>query len=301
MPAEELERALEAIQGSPPAPFVVGVPRSGTTLLRLMLDAHPLLAIPPETHLVQKVVRAWRKGATGPDGVLAVMTGSRFWADFGLEPADLRKRLEAAAPLTVTSALRAFYLSYAASQGKPRWGDKTPEYLTLMDVIQAALPEARFVHVVRDGRDVALSLAEAIFGPGSPGEAARSWAAGVAEGRRQGRLVRHYLEVRFEALVRTPEPVLREVCDFLELPWAPEMLDYHRGAAERLQEVNRPLPLGAGRSPVPGAERVRLLATTTNPPQPARVGRWRTEMSPGDLAEVSEVAGPMLAELGYGP
>ena len=110
---------------SDPAPFVVGVPRSGTTLLRLMLDAHPELAIPPETHFIPAVIRACRRGAS-PDEVAAAMTGHRRWADFGIDVDELLSRLRALGGPEPGPALRAFYELYAARQGKQRWGDKTP-------------------------------------------------------------------------------------------------------------------------------------------------------------------------------
>src|ERR671936_892991 len=109
----------------PPAPFVVGVPRSGTTLLRLMLDAHTELAIPPETHFLPRLIRVCRQAeARGEDSrarVLEFLTGHRRWPDFELDEADVRERLPGQGPLTPGAAARAFYEAYAAGRGKPRW------------------------------------------------------------------------------------------------------------------------------------------------------------------------------------
>src|SRR2546430_13399132 len=81
----------------PPAPFVVGVPRSGTTLLRLMLDAHPELAIPPETHFLPKLIKACRDaeqaGSDPGERAVEIITHHRRWPDFGLAEADLRARM----------------------------------------------------------------------------------------------------------------------------------------------------------------------------------------------------------------
>ena len=163
--------------GGPPAPFVVGVGRSGTTLLRLMLDSHPQLAIPPETGFVPDVIRACgRRGARAPQ-VMALLREQRSWGDFDLDEGELERRMAAAPRLDAATALRALYGLYAEDQDKPRWGDKTPAYVKRMPMIERALPEARFIHVIRDGRDVALSRAKrAIREPAPPAARGRDLA-----------------------------------------------------------------------------------------------------------------------------
>ncbi len=153
-------RAANVVSGPapPPAPFVVGVPRSGTTLLRLMLDAHSELAIPPETHFIPKLIKLCEKGSGDMrENALELITNHRRWPDFEISAEDLAERLDRASKLDATAVVRSFYETYAAAQGKTRWGEKTPQYLRMMGRIARTLPEARFVHIVRDGRDVALS------------------------------------------------------------------------------------------------------------------------------------------------
>ena len=93
-----------------------------------------------------------------PESLLATITAQREWGDFGLTEEELLERFRAIEPLNAGDALRAFYEAYAERVGKPRWGEKTPIYVKSMRRIERALPEARFVHVIRDGRDVALSI-----------------------------------------------------------------------------------------------------------------------------------------------
>ena len=124
-----------------PAPFIVGVPRSGTTLLRLMLDAHPALAIPTETHFGPELIAACRGGGLDRDGVVELIAGHNRWQTFELDRSSIRDRLAAGRSIEGGEALRAFYDAYAEAQGKPRWGDKTPGYLREMRLIQKALPE----------------------------------------------------------------------------------------------------------------------------------------------------------------
>ena len=283
--------ALRRREQLPPAPFVVGVGRSGTTLLRLMLDAHPELAIPPETHFVPAVIAG---------GGVEAIVGARGWGDFGLDAAELRARAERLGRRDAAGLLRAFYGLYAQGRGKPRWGDKTPIYVAHMRAIARALPEARFVHLIRDGRDVALSRRRRGMGAGKPmADTARRWRKRIEEARRDSRRLRgRYLELRFEDLVADPEPALRGICELAELDFDPAMLAHERAAAERLGELGD-LPATEGRAARPGDERLSAHALAASSPTGERIGVWRTEMSEADRREFETVAGDLLAELGY--
>jgi hypothetical protein len=283
----------------PPAPFVVGVGRSGTTLLRLMLDAHPQLTIPPETHFVPAVIERCREGGDA-EAVLDAMTSTRQWGDHGIDPAEMLARLRSLERLDAGTALRAFYAIHAERQGKPRWGDKTPVYVESMRSIHGALPEASFVHLIRDGRDVALSRARRGFGKNvSAARAGERWRKRILAARRQAQKLPGYLEIRYEDLVSDTEPVLRRVCERCELDFDPAMLTYHEHAAERMAEMARDLPGRDGDSVRPAEERMAAHAMTQRPPSESRVGVWRSEMSTEDAAEFERAAGELLAELGY--
>ncbi|KAA0274947.1 MAG: sulfotransferase, partial [Acidobacteria bacterium] len=227
-----------------PAPFVVGVNRSGTTLLRMMLDAHPELTIPPETHFIPEVIRRANHENTRRRLIRSITRHPR-WGDFGLDESALRARAKQVRPLTAAGAIRCFYELYAAEQGKPRWGDKTPRYMRAMPRIARALPEARFVHLIRDGRDVALSQRERAIG----GEAttmtamAERWQRRIIAAREGATEIRAgtYLEIRYEDLVGDTEATLRLICELVELDFDPAMLEYHRRAPGRLAEMDRDL------------------------------------------------------------
>jgi len=286
-------------RGRPPAPFVVGVGRSGTTLLRLMLDSHPELAIPPETHFLPELIdRA--AGGGGAAELGDVVVGARTWADFGLAEAELRERLERAES-SVASVARAFYALYAERQGKPRWGDKTPIYVKHMRAIGGELDEARFVHLIRDGRDVALSRRRRGMGAGKPiSNTAERWRKRIELARRQSRrLAGRYLELRYEDLVADPEPALRLICELCELEFDPAMLAHHERAEERLGELSGGLAATDGRRGRSGEERISSHALAKRAASAERVGVWRTEMSATDRAEFEAAAGDLLAELGY--
>lgn len=281
-----------------PVPFIVGAGRSGTTLLRLMLDAHPDLAIPPETHFITTVAKRCGAAAEPRACFVQTLTSHRLWPDYCVDADALRRSVDRLDPFTLADALRAFYALYAGRFGKPRWGDKTPGYLAHMALLQRVLPEVRFVHLIRDGRDVALSLRETWFAPGSIEKAADWWVWSIIRARTEAKEVGFYLEVRYEDLILETESTLRRICAFVDLEWAPAMLRYHTSAENRLAELGDVAAPPGGRV-VPGADRRRILSRTSSPPQSDRVARWRRELALAERERYEAVAGALLRELGY--
>src|SRR5215208_2840186 len=104
----------------PPAPFVVSSPRSGSTLLRMMLDAHRELAIPSETHFVPELIESFDEGDPSPEAVVAMLREHRRWDDFHLDSDALLAAMREREPLNAGNAVRSFFGLYAESQGKPR-------------------------------------------------------------------------------------------------------------------------------------------------------------------------------------
>lgn len=279
-------------------PVVVGVPRSGTTLLRMMLDAHPEMAILPETGFLAEVARL-EEGPGAREAVFRTIRSAEAWDDFGLSEDELRAELEPLATNARADAVRAFYRLYARRFGKPRWGEKTPAYGLHLEDIARLLPEAHFIHIIRDGRDVALSVRGLHFAPGeSMEEIADDWCRRIETTRAQGSRGPRYLEVRYEDLVKEAEATLRQVCAFVDLPFDPAQLAYHLRAPRRLEE-HRDRRSPDGRLVVTHAQRLRQQEGVTRPPDRRRVGLWRTAMTPEERAAFERVAGGVLRELGY--
>jgi hypothetical protein len=265
----------------------------------MMLDAHPDLTIPPETHFVPDLIKAARQDDATPESALAAMKSAREWGDFGFSDEEMLGRLRALDQIKPGPVVRTFYEAYMEQQGKPRWGEKTPTYVQKMKLIQRAIPEARFVHVIRDGRDVALSVLDRTVRDLTAGTVAKRWKKKITRAREDSPKLDHYMEIRYEDLILDTEPVLRKVAEFCELPWDDAMLDYHERSGERLQEMARALP-GDGRAKELSVERrMATHAMTTKPPSADRVARWRTQMSAEQRAEFEAVAGDLLAQLGY--
>jgi hypothetical protein len=282
----------------PPAPFVCGVTRSGTTLIRLMLDSHPDLAIPGETHWVPKLIRRMESHRKTPDELADLIIGSKRWQEFHLDEDDLRARFARMSSGNAADAIRAFYLAYAEREGKTRYGDKTPGYIREMVRIQRTLPEARFIHIIRDGRDVSLSHMRMNWGPRTYEESATLWVERIAKARRMAPKIRHYNEIHFEDLVRDTEGTLRQVCEIVELDYDPVMLDYHERAEKRLQEKNVDLVRRHGPTQ-PAAARMESHKLAKEPPRKDRLEAWREKMTEEEIASYERIAGPLLKELGY--
>lgn len=263
-----------------PAPFVVGMPRSGTTRLQLMLNSHPMLDIPTETGFIPRIaqipahepdVRAWFCRT-----VFGFLETQDQWKGKGLNAAEFLETIQYINPFTIGEGVRCFYRQHAARSKKLRWGDKTPIHVEWMLFIQSILPEARFIHIIRDGRDSVVSLRRQTFAPARDiAGLAAFWVRQVDGGRAQSRFLRHYLEVRFEEMLHAPDVVLRRICRFIDLPFDESMC--------RLQQhgVSRTADRSAGG------------------PDFSRIGCWKSDFSVEDRRIFEGVAGQLLDELGY--
>ena len=277
MPDPVAERAW------PTFPFFLGCGRSGTTLVRLMFRANSQLAMVPEHYFPPAPPPRW----TTPDGGLNLARAAkrievaRWFPRFGIEPERFRAAIAAAPPATYADLVRTLYGLYAEHEGKPFYGNKTPGHVRYIPELAAQFPEGRFVHIVRDGRDVALSYLDQNFGPSDVPSAARFWHERVARGREGGAQVGpgRYREIRYEDLLANPEGELRGLCAFLDLPFEDGMLRFHE--------------LGQARTPK------RDPHGYLSKPLTSGLRDWRTQMSRADLVLFERIAGSTLEDFGY--
>ena len=265
--------------------FVVGAARSGTTLLRLMIDCHPEFAIPPESHFVVTLAaRRLRLREHSSAALEAALAHHRF-ALWKLDPGEARAHVVASRPVTYADVMRGLFEAYASHRGARRWGDKTPGYVESLPLLDEFFPDARFIHVIRDGRAVAASVAEKPWGPPTPVSAAWWWRGRVQKGRHDGARLgpKRYLEIRYEDLVAQPRESLTSVCEFLDEDFDEAMFDYPGVAADRL-------PPGTVES---GALHERTLLP------PSRMDDRFGALESDVRASVEYVCRPLLRELGY--
>ncbi len=284
-------------------PIIVGSPRSGTTLLRLMLDSHPQLAIPPETGFLLLGKEFPGAGQETREQFFQAITSyppdAPGWGDFHIPAEEFRARLMELSPFSALEGFRLFYRMYAARFGKCRWGDKTPAYCHHLAYLDALLPESRFVHIVRDGRDCAVSLREQWFSPGRDIKLqAQFWRDHTLTAREQGARCRDYLEVRFEDLLQNTDAVLRRICSFLDLDYRPEMLHYPERAPARLSEHLARFT-ATGSLLVGQEDRLRQQIRSGQAPDASCIGSWKKTLSEEECLQFEVVAGDALREFGY--
>ena len=269
--------------------FIVGFQRSGTTLLRAMLDSHPEVAVPLDT------VGLWARyeERLGQYGDLASEAQARVLIEDLLReerirlwgtPLEADRILECRERPGYAGIIEAFYVAYAEQRGKSAWGDKDPGNMRRLDRILRWFPDARIVHIIRDGRDACLSHLQQSFGHDELFPCADDWREEVWWVRCIGRILgpEQYHELRYEDLVEATEAELRKLCEFLELPYAEQLRSYH----ERTDEI------------VPEEKRA-LWPLLSEPPRRDNLYRWREEMPDGRRVGFEKRAGELLGELGY--
>jgi hypothetical protein len=271
--------------------FAVGCPRSGTTLLQRMLDSHPQLAVANDVDFIPRAI----EGLTGPADLLLtpelVARAQSFHRFARLQLPQEAVDQAAAGARTYREFVTALYDEYGRRRGKPLAGQKTPTYVRHLPCLHALFPWARVIHIIRDGRDAALSIMEwsrdgkgpckmALWQEEPLAVCALWWRWQVRMGQGDGvRLGKQaYMDIAYESLVARSEETLRKLTDFLDLPFAPEMLEYYEGKTRN--------------DPGLSAKNAWLPPTTG-------LRDWRTQMSTRDVALFEALAGDLLSALGY--
>jgi Sulfotransferase family len=277
-----------------PYVFLVGCTRSGTTLLRRVADAHPQLAVLPEQQWLPRYWE-WRVGVA-PDGTVRrelldlLLADRRFMAlDLPFKPvADL---VETVPPPAYARFVTELFDLYGRHKEKRLVGEKTPKYVRHMPTLNALWPEAKIVHLIRDGRDVALSLLDWDKAERNVGRfptwdedrvttAALYWEWNVRLGREDGARLApgKYHELRYESLVADPERECARLCAFLSVPYDPAMLRFNEGRAR---------PQGG------------LSAKKAWQPITPGLRDWREQLAQRELIRFEAAAGRLLDDLGY--
>lgn len=252
--------------------FVIGVHRSGTTLVRLVLDSHSRIACPPESFFL-RAERTLLDDEKALEGLLAM----------GFKREHVVSRLR--------DHVAYFFEMYAASKAKPRWADKTPSYIDCLEFIHTLFPDAQYVMVYRNGLDSACSIAAipdiddvashvAACGGDRFAGAARYWATqcGVMRAFSAAHPGRCH-DLFYEKLATDPEPETRRLFAFLGEPWEPAVLDFNAQPHDRWA----------------GLQDIKAVSSRGFKPN---VGAWR-EQSAERVQAMRAQAGPMLRALGY--
>src|SRR5688572_28643226 len=213
--------------------FILGAPRSGTSLLSRMLHSHPAIAVPDETKIFETFVPllALYGDLRRTERLRRLVSDVLAWRWVRRLPGlpDLEAVLERVERPTLGGVFEALLGLWAQAQGKPRWGEKTPNHLYFWPFIEESFPQARIVHIVRDGRDVALSQVKAPFGPKTIATAAERWVGFVERIRELGRRIGpgRYVEVKYEDLLARPRETITRVLELIGEPYDAAVLHFH--------------------------------------------------------------------------
>lgn len=279
---------------SNPYVFIVGCPRSGTTLLQRLVNAHPDIAITPESHWIPRLyAKPW---AITPDGrvkpkLIRRLIGHPKFARLKIGPEEVARLSGNGQPVSYENLVSRIFDVYGERQGKPLVGDKTPDYVRCIETLHSLWPCARFVHVIRDGRDVALSMMDWPKCRPKPGDfatwqedrvstAALWWESNVRLGRQAGKTLgpKLYYEVRYESLVSRPAAESVALCAFLGVSYFEAMLGFHEA---------------------PAASDPGLEARRAHLPVTQGLRDWSAQLPPQDCERFEAAAGGLLEELGY--
>lgn len=277
----------ESARAARPGAFlIIGAQRSGTSLLTRMLNQHPRLGVPPESfffNTFSPLRRFYGDLRNEPNlvhfvGDVVSTPKIREWS-----PRPTRDQiLERIRDRSVGSVFVALLETWAQSHGKAMWGEKTPHHVFYWSDLTGCLPSAPVIHIVRDGRDVALGLINARFGPKTVYTAALRWRRWMlAIDAIRARLpADRWHQISYEDLLRCPEETLGGICRFLGQEYAPEMQEFYRdttlysGYSQEHANLNKPLLTD-------------------------KVAGWRRQMRARDVALFDATAGEHLRQYGY--
>ena len=269
--------------------FLFGFERSGTTLLTMMIGAHPRLSCP-----LSVTGTWWDHAARLPEygGLeshedrlrlvteLAAHPRLKFWN----VPFDAKSIADATAPGDFAAVVDGFHRAAARAEGKPRWVNMDIATLFRFEEVIRLFPKARFVQIVRDGRDVALSFKGYRYGGLNALEVAERWSVATVTADRMGAALgpQHYLRIAYEDLILNSEATLDRFCDFIGERYDPAMLRYGEDVARKVPDDKRD-----------------LWPVLDRPPQTDKVRRWEREMPASERYVIEEAAAEALARFGY--
>jgi hypothetical protein len=270
--------------------YIIGTERSGSNLLRVILNAHSRIDVPHPPHILKYFAGLEnRYGNLEIDENLEQMVHDigRLLSihiypwEIDLDPVRV---VAEARPRSLFGAFAAIQDQHLEWSGKARWGNKSTFMIHHVDQILARDPGARLVWLVRDVRDVAVSSRKSVFSPCHPWHTARLWASQQQEGldlcERLGS--EQVLRMHYEDLLDNPERELRRLCEFLGEEFEPQLLDHASTGAARK-----------------GAKLSESWENTGKPILRSNSGKWRTGLSAVELASVESAAGEVMALLGY--
>jgi hypothetical protein len=291
------EKTIEQIQNLPFF-FILGRPRSGTTLLRTLLDAHPNVIIPLENsglmHLYFKYRRVHRWDNTRLESLFSDIKNLTRIESWNLDWEGVRKNIDELHPGSISfqTIIKILYYNFRSGFEKTEiqsLGDKTPLISLYAREMFALFPEARFIHLIRDYRANLASMSKYnVFTPSVTGKLMQ-WKKSVCQINRLAEShPQNYMQVRYEDLVTRPEEIFKQVCAFLEIIHIPDLLD----AAHRKKVIETIYNTDFIREWQPN---LSGNISTDN------IDKWKDELSPESVRKADYIAGKTGLRFFYKP
>ena len=270
--------------------FIIGSGRSGNTLLRSILSGNSDISIPPESYRIPFAIKKFhifnnRDWEDIVPQVLKEFEDCKEFYTWEIDITDAQKRLEniADSKRTLSNIFDELFCTYTEkhSPGSKIWGDKTPMNTLYLDWIGTVFPRSKFIHIIRDGRDVASSYLkmeryDTIL------EAANRWINSIESAQSFGSKIKeNYIEIRYEELVTKPEDVIKYTCDFLDIDYDSKMLD-HTKQVKKLGDTDK-----------------EHHSNLSKPISSDSVGKWRNNLSESDQESITKLLHKHLQRLGY--
>lgn len=280
--------------------FIIGNPRSGTTILRLMMNAHPRILVPPECGFCVWLYDKYSEWTFEPDELLSAFLDDLFrvkkFETWGIKHDDAFDYISAIKPNSYTELVDCVYGIYGNVHGIDfeLWGDKNNFYLDHIFTINKIFPESKFIHIIRDGRDVACSYVElnrkrlsGTYAPKLPADInviAEEWVGNnvriidslscLSPGRSA--------TVKYEELITNPITILQNMCTFLGIEYEEKMLDYAKS-----NKAKEPY------------EFLQWKSRIHEPIDLTRMGRHLHELTSTEIDVFNSIACELLARFGY--
>jgi len=286
---------MKSVQNQVAPIFIVGMPRSGTTLLRTLLSAHRAIAITPETHFLSELVPRFRmmdlSNTDNFDKFWDAFSRSAFMLRSQLDPDETKERILASGLVDYRKVFTTVLAIYAESRGKKRCGEKTPGHYQYIDVLLRWYPQAKVIFVLRDPRAVVASLLEVHWAPKSAYANAQNWnrSCSILE---QWSSDPRVLCLMYESLVTNTEHELRTVCEFVGEDWDPAVLDPANCDMNDENDVDVKTALAWSKA---------FLKSVCRPISTASVDKWRATLSSHQTAIIEHVTRDKMIMHGYQP
>ncbi len=226
--------------------FIIGSGRSGTTLLRMILCSHSKITIPPETWYIIPLVKELpinkMLDRLQISRAIDIVTSHYRWPDMGISTKELISKINDLKVLFLKDILNIIYDSHLKLHGKSRWGDKTPPYIQIVPELNALYPDAKFIHLIRDGRDVTKSFHDKRwFGPFLH-KNVKEWKSSIniSATYKNKEYSNRIIEIKYENLVTNIEDVVRKICLFIDESFEPQMLQWRKNIKDNvpLREID---------------------------------------------------------------